>query len=528
MNYTIFIILLVVYLGIMSGLAYYGYRKTASEADYLVAGRNINPIIMALSYGATMQSTSSLIGFGGVAANLGYGLLWLSFLNIVIGVFVAFVIFGKKIRKLSLQSGTYTLPSMLGEHYNSKFITVFSGAMIFLFMPAYTSVVLIGGSRFMEQILSVNFNVALIILAVIVGIYVFTGGLKAVMYTDAFTALIILVGMIVFLVVGYHSVGGIFEGHKALTEMKDLIPNSLREAGSQGWTSMPSTGSSQWWTMVSTMIMGVGIGVVAQPQLAMRSMSVKNDKSLNRSVLVGGLFIFFLASSAYMIGPLSNVYFHDTTGKIAIDVAGGNTDLIIPSFIESIMPNWFLYLFTFTLLSLAISTISSLIHVQASAFGEDIFKTFGIRSLFKAKISLSRFGVIIGVILAIVLAYLLPGGVIAQATSFFMGICAAGFIPTMIGAFYWKNSTKAAAISSIVVGFSVSIVGFLFFHQDEAEAIGLSKAMFGHNTVLGFPVTHIDPLFYSLPLSAIVFVVVNFITWSKSTKLKDSSNKVIN
>jgi solute:Na+ symporter, SSS family len=61
----------------------------------------------------------------------------------------------------------------------------------------------------------------------------------------------------------------------------------------------------------------------------------------------------------------------------------------------------------------------------------------------------------------------------------------------------------------MITGFSASIIGFLFFDLKEATAIGLSQAMFGKTAVLPFPWTHVDPLFYALPLSAIVFIVVS-------------------
>lgn len=48
----------------------------------MLAGRGVHPAIMALSYGAAFISTSAIIGFGGVAASLGMGLLWLVFMNI--------------------------------------------------------------------------------------------------------------------------------------------------------------------------------------------------------------------------------------------------------------------------------------------------------------------------------------------------------------------------------------------------------------------------------------------------------------
>ncbi|MDM5315435.1 sodium:solute symporter family protein [Fictibacillus sp. b24] len=523
MNFAVLIPILIVYMGIMSWLAYYGYKKTVTESDYLVGGRNIHPAVMALSYGATFISTSAIVGFGGVSAAHGFSLLWLAFLNIVLGIFVAFAIFGTKIRKLSLELNATTFPTLLGKRYDSKFITVFSGSMIFILMPAYTSIVLIGGGRFLQESMSMNFNLALILLAAIIAIYVVTGGIKAVMYTDAFGAVVMLIGMAIFLFVTYQAVGGIIEGHSGLSAMKDLVPQALVDQGHQGWTSMPELGSPLWWTIVSTIIMGVGVGVLAQPQLAMRCMAVKDDRALYRSVLVGGIFIFFMTGAAFVIGPLSNLYFYENTGGIALTAAKGNVDLIIPIFINQLMPDWFIYLFTLTLLSATISTISSLIHVQATAFGQDILKTLGVQSLFGSKLNPSRIGVVVGVIAAVILAYLLPAGIIAQATAFWFGICAAGFLPALIGALYWKRATKAAATASMITGFTVSIIGFLFLHLKEAAAIGLSQALFGKATVLPFPWTHIDPLFYALPLSAAVFVVVSLL--DKSTNVKKQTEK---
>ncbi|WP_226535546.1 sodium:solute symporter family protein [Fictibacillus halophilus] len=517
MNFAILIPVLIVYMGIMSWLAYYGYKKTVTESDYLVGGRNIHPSIMALSYGATFISTSAIVGFGGVSAAHGFSLLWLAFLNIVLGIFVAFAIFGTRIRKLSLHLDATTFPTLLGKRYDSKFITVFSGIMIFVLMPAYTSIVLIGGGRFLQESMSMNFNLALIILAAIIAIYVITGGIKAVMYTDAFGAVIMLIGMAIFLFVTYKAVGGIVDGHSGLSAMKELVPQALVDQGHRGWTSMPEFGSPLWWTIVSTIIMGVGVGVLAQPQLAMRCMTVKDDRALYRSVLVGGIFIFFMTGAAFVIGPLSNLYFYNNTGEISLSVAKGNVDLIIPIFINQLMPEWFIYLFTLTLLSATISTISSLIHVQATAFGQDILKTLGVNTLFGSRLSPSRIGVLIGVVAAVILAYLLPAGIIAQATAFWFGICAAGFLPALIGALYWKRATKAAATASMITGFTVSIIGFLFFHLKEAAAVGLSQAIFGKATLLPFPWTHVDPLFYALPLSTVVFIVVTLM--DKSTNL---------
>ncbi len=67
-------------------LAYLGWKKTKKGEDFLLAGRDVNPIIIGLSYGSTFISTSAIVGFGGVAGLWGMGIMWLVVLNIGVGI----------------------------------------------------------------------------------------------------------------------------------------------------------------------------------------------------------------------------------------------------------------------------------------------------------------------------------------------------------------------------------------------------------------------------------------------------------
>jgi SSS family solute:Na+ symporter len=93
------LILVVLYMAVVGFLGWLGYRRTKTAADYMVAGRKAHPFIMALSYGATFISTSAIVGFGGVAGMFGMSLLWLTFLNIFVGIFIAFVVLGGPTRR---------------------------------------------------------------------------------------------------------------------------------------------------------------------------------------------------------------------------------------------------------------------------------------------------------------------------------------------------------------------------------------------------------------------------------------------
>ena len=519
MNYLLAIIILV-YIAMMVLVGYIAWKRTSSNEDYLVAGRETNPYIMALSYGATFISTAAIVGFGGLAGTNGMGILWLVFLNIAVGIFIAFIFFGKPTRAIGKYLNAMTFPEFLSRRFNSKFIQYFSGLLIFCAMPVYAASVLIGAARFLETTLSVEFQLAIIILAIIIGFYVIFGGLKGVMYTDAVQGVIMFFGMLVLLISIYWILGGVTNAHTALSNMAPLFPASAKATGATGWTTFPQPGSVFWWNLVTSIILGVGVGAIAQPQLAVRFMTVSSNKELNRAVLVGGIFIFVATFSAYVVGSLSNVYFYQTTGQIAIQAAGNNVDKIIPTFISSAMPQWFTYIFTLTLLCAAMSTLSTQFHAQGSAIGHDVYSATQKNK--KESMSMTRIGILIGIVIAVALAFILPAGVVAQGTTIFFGICAAAFMPVYICSLFWKRTTKQGAIAGILSGTIASLFCLLFTHQKEAAGIGLCKMLTGKAVLFSsMPWPYVDPMVIALPISFIFVIAVTLLTKNTEEEQKE-------
>ncbi|MFO7929262.1 MAG: sodium:solute symporter family protein [Candidatus Humimicrobiaceae bacterium] len=530
MNTVLFSLIVVIYLLVIGFLGYLGYRGTKTDRDFLLAGSNIHPYIMAISYGATFISTSAIVGFGGAAGVFGMGLLWLTFLNIALGIGIAFIFFGKRTRQVGLELDAHTFPEFLGKRYNSRFIQVLGGIVIFVFMPIYTGVVLIGAARFIESTLNINFIISLFIFSVIIAVYVIAGGLKGVMYTDALQGSIMFLGMVALLILTYVSLGGFVDAHQSLTDLFDKVPEGLVAGGHQGWTNMPTLGSPLWWTLVSTIIMGVGIGVLAQPQLVVRFMTVKSSKELNRAVLIGGIFILFMTGVAFVVGALSNAYFFKETGQISLEAAGGNSDSIIPTYINLAMPPWFVYVFMLTLLAAAMSTISSQFHTLGSAFSRDML---GIKSketqndideeeMEPSKgLLVTKLGIIIGIIVSVILGYYLPTSIIARGTALFFGVAAATFLPMYICGLYWRRTTKAGAISGMVVGVVISVFWMLFIHSANSAMIGLCNLMFGKESLVGFPWNSVDPILIAFPASFIVTVLVSLFTKPLPEELLD-------
>ncbi|MDH6357877.1 sodium:solute symporter family protein [Parabacteroides sp. PF5-9] len=505
-------VVVILYMFLIAWFGYIGYKRSKDATDYLLGGRKTNPIVMALSYGATFISASAIVGFGGFAATFGMGIQWLCMLNMLMGVIVAFIFFGRRTRQLGERYNARTFAQFLGLHYNSRLVQVFIAVIIFVGMPLYAAVVMKGGAVFIEQMFQIDLDLALLIFTLIVAAYVITGGLKGVMYTDAMQATIMFVCMAFLLFWFYHTMDmGFAEANKELTSMAPLVPERFKALGHQGWTAMPVAGSPQWYTLVTSLILGVGIGCLAQPQLVVRFMTVESTKQLNRGVLIGCVFIFFVVGSIYHVGSLSNIFFYKTEGKVAADMVG-DMDKIIPLFIDKAMPDWFGALFMLCILSASMSTLSAQFHTMGGAFGADIFPKLGRSKNENSSLGV-RFGVLCSILLSYAICYVLSASIIARGTALFMGVCAATFLPAYFCSLYWKGATRQGALASLWVGALASLFAMIFLHKAEAAPIGICRALFGKDVLIDvYPWYAIDPILFALPLSVIAIISVSIFT----------------
>lgn len=223
---------------------------------------------------------------------------------------------------------------------------------------------------------------------------------------------------------------------------------------------------------------------------------------------------------AFTAGALSNIVFYNKFGEISIVMAKGNFDKIIPLYIDKIMPGWFSGLFLVAMFAAAMSTMSSQYHVGGTSLSRDFLEQHVKIGNGGSSMKLNRLGVTIAVIATLVWAWLLPGGVIARATAFFFGLCAASFLPIYVLGLYWKGMTKAGAKISMVGGFAFSMFWLLFIHLKEAKPIGLCQALTGKATLVAdaapmswmWLLQWVDPNVVALPVSLALAVGVSLAT----------------
>jgi len=249
-------------------------------------------------------------------------------------------------------------------------------------------------------------------------------------------------------------------------------------------------------------------------------MTAKDNKSLNRAVLIGGPFILMMTGVAFTVGALSNVYFFQTSGKIAIDAAGGNVDAVMPLFINMAMPDLFVVIFMLTLLSAAMSTLSALYHAMGTALICDLW---GRGKECALSMRAHQYGIVVMMILSTLLAFVLPISIIARATAMFMGLCAAAFLPAFAIGVYARSPFTPAALCSMVSGAVIWFSWTAFFHAAESKPLGICQALFGKSSLIGQPWASIDPIVIALPVSVAVMIVMQ---WHHGRQLASSARQL--
>jgi SSS family solute:Na+ symporter len=362
------------------------------------------------------------------------------------------------------------------------------------------------------------------------------------MLTDALQGAIMFIAIIILVIFAFNAIGG-FEASLGKfdevwqntviplqsVQVEDFhagSPNFLLKIstlwGFEGWNKMPIFLSDGWLFLVTSLVLGVGIGVLAQPQLVVRFMTVKSKQELNRGVLIGGIFIFGVMGLTYLVGALTNVWFYEyNEGKNALQSAGG-VEQVMPLFITMAMPKWFSFVFLFALISAAMSTLSSQFHTMGTAIGRDIYE-----QLFKAGKSsmfITRIGVVVMILCAVILSYIFDKqpAIIARSTAIFFALCASVFLPSYVGAIFWRKITKAGAITSMFVGLITSAFWLLFVHFQEAKALGFCKMIFGTDSLFSGKIIFIDALIFALPLSALAMIIVSLVTKGAESLAKKS------
>lgn len=165
-------------------------RKTKTGEELFLGGRTFGWSLIGLSLFASNISSSTIIGLTGAAYTTGIVnsvYEWMSGLPLIIAALIFIPLY--------LKNRITTIPEYLEKRYDRRSQLFFSGVSIFSTILIETAGALYAGSLVLQVFFpDVSLWQTSIVLAFVAGIYTAFGGLKAVVYTDAIQAVILIVG----------------------------------------------------------------------------------------------------------------------------------------------------------------------------------------------------------------------------------------------------------------------------------------------------------------------------------------------
>jgi len=116
---TIITIVFLIYLAILVGLALWSRDETHTMSGYFIAGKKLPPWVVAFSTNATGESGWLLLGLTGMGYAVGAQAFWVV-AGEVTGIALAWLLLSRRIKRLSDQSDSITVPDLLAARFNDR------------------------------------------------------------------------------------------------------------------------------------------------------------------------------------------------------------------------------------------------------------------------------------------------------------------------------------------------------------------------------------------------------------------------
>src|SRR5690625_5185052 len=275
---TWFWILLIIFIAAMSVVIVIATRRTKTIDDFAISGANLGPVVLGLSFAATVMSAATFMGYPGYSYAWGFSNLWL-YLSLSVATPLGFLTVGKVIRRINIKQMSLSLPDWLGDYYNSDFIRVGSG-LIMLFNIFYIAAQFSAGAQIFEKIVGTSYGLGLIIIAAIVIAYVFVGGSYADVYTDAIQAVMMIVVAVIVFISGIV----IFGDGSITTAFTNITENFKAQDGNLLKVFNPESNYYAFSAVLGLFI--IQYAFASQPQLFNKVLSLKKPSDLRKMFIV--------------------------------------------------------------------------------------------------------------------------------------------------------------------------------------------------------------------------------------------------
>ena len=423
------------------GLGYIIWRvinqKQDSPEQYFLAGRNLGWFVIGASIFASNIGSEHIVGLAGTAANSGmvmghYELH--SWIILLLGWF--FVPF-------YLNSTVFTMPEFLEKRFSESSRWILTIITLVSYVLTKVSVTVYAGAVVFEILMGIEFWSGALLIVLITGCYTILGGLRAVIYTDALQAMVLIVGSITISVIGLLKIGGWGNLVSVVepTHFNMFLPSDHPDFPWIGMVFAPPIIGVWYWC--------------TDQYIVQRVLSAKNVSEARKGTIFAGylkllpIFMFFI--------PGLIAYAMTKTGQLSY----GSSDQVFPTLVRELLPSGIRGLVAGGLLAALMSSLSSVFNSCSTLFTMDIYKKLYPETDEKKLVFVGRIAtgiVVLSGILWIPFIKVVSGAGLYTYLQSVQAYIAPPIASVFLLGLFWSRINASGALAALVGGFIAGMI----------------------------------------------------------------------
>ena len=336
-----------------------------------------------------------------------------------------------------MRSRVFTMPEFLERRYGPASRWLLSVTTLIAYVLTKISVTIYAGGIVFQTMMGIEFWHGALAIVVLTGVYTVFGGLRAVVYTEALQAIVLIAGSIAVTGIGLWHVGGI----RALLEAAD--PSHFNMFLPADHPDFPWTGM-----LFAPPIVGLWYWCTDQ-YIVQRTLAGKSEGEARR----GTIFAAYLKLLPFFIFLLPGVIAHVLARSGALDLS--QSDQAFPALVGALLPVGLRGLVAGGLLAALMSSLAAVFNSSSTLFTIDIYKKVHPQASERRLVIVGRLATAVLVVLGILWIPFVRG--LSGELYTYLQSVQAYIAPPIAAVFFvglfWPRINAVGAMSALVGGF---------------------------------------------------------------------------
>lgn len=489
------IIMFMIFVGFTLLITKWAAGQTQSTEDFYTAGGGISGFQNGLAIAGDYMSAASFLGISALVFSSGFdGLLYS--LGFMVGWPIVLFLIAERLRNL----GKFNLSDVVSFRLEEKPVRTLAAFSSLVVVAFYLIAQMVGAGQLIKLLFGLNYNIAVIVVGLLMTAYVLFGGMLATTWVQIIKAVMLLSGATFMAFMVMKSVDFSFsnmftQSIAAFSQAHNTgLGDAVKIMGPGKLTENP----------IDALSLGLALmfGTAGLPHILMRFFTVKDAKEARKSVVVATGFIGYFYLLTFIIGfgailfVANNPQFLDVaksalTGQL--ELTGGNNMAAI-HLSEALGGDLFMGFISAVAFATILAVVAGLTLSGVSAISHDLYA-----NVFKkgqttpqSEMRVSRIATLGLAVFAMILGILFEKQNVAFMVGLAFSVAACANFPVLVLSMFWKGLTTRGAVIGGIVGL-VGAVGLIILSKAVwVDTLGISETA---------PNPFNGPALFAMPLS---------------------------